>query len=383
MPCQWGNLSAHLAVILVNCAYGLFNVLGEAVFNGSMSPVVFAFYREVIAGTLLVTICAAKHRITKVPYPRPTQREWALLLSSGAFGIFPIQVCFVWGVKYAGADATSLVMLLLPCLVLIVAAALGIELLPLNQAGSWCKITGVLCSVGGAVLVIKLGGSSSSTDGGSQELLLGYGFLLLSDFAGVVMLLTQKPLFANYDPLEVISCGYGTAAVCMAIFGAGDCLPAAASCWPCFTTDFAVWKIAAPQTEFSVSLLDAAALAYAVLVCSVMCYYLMTWANSKIDSTSVALYNMVQPIATVVLAYFIEGDSPGLGLVAGAPLIVLGLLLTTRPLSGTSKEASEPEPLLHHVEDEGLATDEAKILARVHTNTKQCESICENVLKPD
>ena len=49
---------------------------------------------------------------------------------------------------------------------------------------------------------------------------------------------------------------------------------------------------------------NAIVVAYAVVVCSFVNYYLLCYANRYLDATVVTLYAPVQPVITIILQYF-------------------------------------------------------------------------------
>ncbi|MDZ7800242.1 MAG: DMT family transporter [Trueperaceae bacterium] len=80
----------------------------------------------------------------------------------------------------------------------------------------------------------------------------------------------------------------------------------------------------------------------------------LNWANRHVDPTLVATATLLEPVGAGVLAWLVFAEAPGPGVVAGAPVVLLGLALVIRnrrppppgPMPagepGGTKLASEP-----------------------------------------
>ena len=72
-------------------------------------------------------------------------------------------------------------------------------------------------------------------------------------------------------------------------------------------------------------------------------YCLFTYANQRLPATLLTLYGIVQPLLTSLMAYAVLGEAPRSGCLAGASLIVLGLVLTAVATVATPPRRSELE----------------------------------------
>ena len=72
-------------------------------------------------------------------------------------------------------------------------------------------------------------------------------------------------------------------------------------------------------------------------------YCLFTYANQRLPATLLTLYGIVQPLLTSLMAYAVLGEAPRSGCLAGASLIVLGLVLTAVGTVATPPRRSELE----------------------------------------
>eukprot|EP00966_Prymnesium_polylepis_P277027 6400318-Prymnesium_polylepis.1 len=101
-------------------------------------------------------------------------------------------------------------------------------------------------------------------------------------------ILSQKPLLRSYEPSIVIAVAYAIGAACMVV---------TALAWK--AADAAAWRV---------STAEAAVCLYLVAVCGVGNYTLMTWANQHLDATIVAIYGVLQPPVTALIAFVLLGE---------------------------------------------------------------------------
>lgn len=313
---------AHLAMLFVTVTFSLWNVLGKMVLKRGLDPVVLAFYRETLTAALLIAGCLVAQRRSGRRPKRPTAREAVCFLLCGCGGVFALQLFYIIGLTLTSADTGAIMQPVTPVLVLMLAAALGLERLTLCACSgglrrrtemtlSWIRVAGVALASGGCALLVEASRSGAGSEEGSSgeaggSSLLGVGCLLLSDVGAATFILSQKPLFASYDPSVVIAASYGIGASCMAVVGL-------------------VWKGGEPAL-WSLDGDEAAVLTFVILICGVADYALMTWANQHLEATVLALYGVLQPLVTACLAFLIVGERVAPVAAAAAALIIAGFL---------------------------------------------------------
>ena len=148
---------AHLAMLFVTCTFSLWNVLGELVLKRGFDPIVLATYRELGTATLLLIASVALHRgsSSNLKRFRPDMRQAALFVACGVGGVYGLQLFYVLGLARTDANTAALFQPLVPVLVLLLSALLGIERLRLRPWGeaavrrSWQKLAGVVLACGG------------------------------------------------------------------------------------------------------------------------------------------------------------------------------------------------------------------------------------------
>ena len=263
---------AHAAMVFVTATFSLWNVLGDVVLKRGIDPIVLATYREL--GTALLLGLAVSCMRRRAAVPRPDNHQMWLFAACGWAGVYGLQLFYILGLQRTSADTAALFQPLTPVLVVVISAVLGIERLTLWPCGSamarrgWQKLAGVALACGGCALIVgcKGGGGSggdasgSGSGGGESTRLVGLGCLLVSDLGAATFIVSQKPLFAAYEPLVVIAASYALGAAAMAATAAVSVDTAAS------------WRL---------SPLEAGVVAFVVVVCGALDYALLTWANAR------------------------------------------------------------------------------------------------------
>ena len=276
--------AAHAAVIGAQLVWSSWTVLSKRLMDTGSDPIIFATCRELGCASVLFMATAVQRWVSREPSFSYTRREAFLLVCCG-MAMGAMQLTFLLGVRKVDATTASLSNLLIPILTLVTTGVLGWEPLPLCGARcsalcpSYTKVAGVLCACAGcAVLIYNPTGALDAPSEGEMQYLVGCAFLLLSSCGSVAFVLTQKALLRRHGELEVLAAAY--------------------------------------------------ALAFTVSFVGVGAYCLFTYANQRLPSTLLTLYGIVQPLLTSLMAYAVLGEAPRSGCLAGASLIVLGLVLT-------------------------------------------------------
>ena len=264
---------AHLAMLFVTCTFSLWNVLGELVLKRGFDPIVLATYRELGTATLLLIASVALHRGgSGLKRFRPDMRQAALFVACGVGGVYGLQLFYVLGLARTDANTAALFQPLVPVLVLLLSALLGIERLRLRPWGeaavrrSWQKLAGVVLACGGCLIVVRAsnGGGGGGDGGETGGETVGLIFLLVSDLGAATFIVSQKPLLALYSPLLVIAASYTLGAAAMA-------------------TTAAALLGGGPLSSWAVSPPEGGVLAFVIVVCGALDYALMTWANGRLE----------------------------------------------------------------------------------------------------
>jgi drug/metabolite transporter (DMT)-like permease len=153
----------YLKLVVTMVIWGGTWVAGRYAVLGA-PPLGIAVWRFLIAGAALLALVAVRHG----GLPRPTRREWLLILGLGSTGIFLYNLCFLYGLQRLAAGQAALVVALNPVMIALAAAAwLGERLTPRKAAGSAIALAGCLTVIGHGSPLAPLAG-----DVGRGELLI-------------------------------------------------------------------------------------------------------------------------------------------------------------------------------------------------------------------
>ena len=121
----------------------------------SFHPVVFAFYREALAGCILIALAALAHRTA-----RPARKHWPALLATGAC-LWANQLGYILGIDLAGVVAAACLQPAIPVF------TAGLAILAGSEALSARKAAGTGLAVAGALAMVVGGSSAGGGVGGS------------------------------------------------------------------------------------------------------------------------------------------------------------------------------------------------------------------------
>ncbi len=256
-------------------------------------PFAYAALRFTTASTLLLLLL----RVREGPLRRPAGKEWRILLL-GLLGHTAYQALFMTGMSRTTAVNGALIISSTPVLVLILGAVTGTE----HLAGR--MIVAVLLAVGGVTLVLTVRGP-----GFDARALMG----------------------------DVAVLG---AACCWAAYTVGVrafALPVSALRLTAYTMAAGtpgLLLLGLPQAHRvdwgGVSATAWAAVAYATVLGLVVSYIALNRAVQMLGSGRTAIFNSIVPLVAVLAAWMLLGEHPVATQLAGAGLIVTGVLLSRR-----------------------------------------------------
>lgn len=114
---------------------------------GSVQPASAAFLRFAIASLVLLVLA----RLTGVKLPRPSGKQWFLLVLLGATGVFSYNIFFFTGLHHISASRASLIVASTPVVITVLATIF------LGEQLTYRRFGGILLSLAGAVVVISNG----------------------------------------------------------------------------------------------------------------------------------------------------------------------------------------------------------------------------------
>lgn len=296
----------------------------EASSPQSFEPVVFAFAREASAAPLLLLLAWLKGRLrvmraagirlfiytyhfqppfTTLPGAPLPARQDALLFFLLGVCLFASQLLYMLGIDLSGVVVATCIQPAIP----VFTALLSISLR--QEAANPRKLVGIALSVLGATAMVfggvSAGGHGAGADDQRGSMLVGNVCLVFNTAAMAVYYVYAKQLVARYPPLLVAAWAYVVAAALMGVA--------------------AVMVVPLPRWPLPAPLLGP--LAYWVVICSVLGYYVVAWGMQTLPASQVAAFQCLQPFLGTVLAASLLGealsawDGGALGVVAGLVLV--------------------------------------------------------------
>jgi len=279
----------NVALVCAQVGFGGFNVVGKYALS-NIKPVVFAFYREVISGPLLLAIAAIVER------RKPARQDYLRFVLLGTV-LYGNQFCFIMGLKLTNsATQTAIMQQCIPVFTTALTCILRMEKL------SPAKAAGIVFAVAGAIVMI--GFKDFSLDNRTiGMLLLVANTLLMSTYY-----ILQKPLLEKYPPITVTGWAYIVASFSMGL-----------------TSLMYVHE----ESVYIIPVEVIWPLCYAIFVQTIFGYCCVSWANKHAPASLVAVYNSLQPLVAFILGriffdeLFVWNEGVGIG------LVIIGLALVT------------------------------------------------------
>jgi len=383
------KIHVHCALVFGQVCFGVGSVV-TALGLPAVPPLVFALYREIAAGLILLVGSGiletealsdlidlerskaklkSKSNATLVKALVP-RRDVVRFLWLGAM-VYGNQACFLAGIKLAGPVAGAIWQPSQPLWTATISMATGQE--PFNAR----RMVAVLVAFAGCVFMVVSSSSISVAGGGgggwfrfrsrSRVLLqdegsysdhsndsvstwIGNGLFLINCLCTSVYVLSSRaPSFQRYPPLWITATTYTIAAGFMiptAVLVSASKDLSAFFCPECeyehgSSSSSSYWSI--PPSAMG-------ALAYNVVFTSVIAYGILMWANKKSSTgTMVMAYTVLQPVTAAVLTVALVRilrvvpecsrntstsmpaaaclDPPGWGSVVGTLAVLIGLCL--------------------------------------------------------
>ena len=307
-------LLAHAAVFVANLLFGCGNVVAKVGLH-DMNPILFALIREVISGPLLLTCAYFMRRSSESKnFAFGKEDLWRFLVSG--LGVYGSNLCYILGVKFAGATSASMWQPAQPLFITLLAIVVRLE------NATVMKFLGILIAGGGCTFVSLW---DAKGDDGNEEI-IGNILFFVQAICCAVFYVGEKPLLKKFEPITVVGASYIVATVFMTVTAVGINSVDTTLHFLCEDCGSSGWTV--PKGAWW-------AINYWIFAGSIGGYLLNTWGNQYVDTSIVGIYAVVQPIVTVIVSsVVIAMSSPphwnleGLGTAdLGAIGIVLGLAI--------------------------------------------------------
>uniref|UniRef100_A0A7S1SPQ5 EamA domain-containing protein n=1 Tax=Tetraselmis chuii TaxID=63592 RepID=A0A7S1SPQ5_9CHLO len=247
-----------------------------------LEPVIFAMCREMLASPPLL---AFSWYHTGVVVPPVSEAAGFMLLG---FCLFLNQLFFLMGLQLSGVVVATCMQPSVPVF------TVGMAVLVFRtEVGSMRKLSGIFMAVVGAVLMV-FGSSSNATVargettfyGLSGKMLLGNLCLMTNCLCASLFFINAKRLTTRHHAASVTAWAYCAASFCMLVTA----------------------MVTVPLERWSIPVHAWAPLAYWVVVCSVIGYFCLTWATSRVPASHVAASQCLQPFVGTLMGYMLLGE---------------------------------------------------------------------------
>jgi len=299
----------HIALIAVQIMFATWPVLGKIALRTlpSLSLVAFRVFGAAIA---LFALGIATRRLGTI-----ARSDWPLLVLCSLLGVVFNQWLFVKGLSLTTAVNATLLGTTIPVFTLLVSIILG------NDTASWRRIIGILVAAAGVIYLI--GPEHADLSHSAGDLLI----ISNSFFYGTYIAMSKR-LVDRYNALTVITWIF--------IIGSLPTLPIGA---------MSLAKVSVKDVPAVVWL----SVAYIVLFATAVCYYLNSWALTRVPPSTVAVYIYLQPLIAFILAPLLLGEKVSSRVIVAAVLVFAGVaIVTRRGRSHAIEEVSEhPEAFGH------------------------------------
>ena len=258
------SIKTYAALTLVSLFYGINYSILKIVVPEYVGPYGFIVFRVVVASTIFWIINSFNRE-------RINWKEDGLILSFCALtGVAINQLLFYKGISLTSAVNGSIIMTLTPVLVLIWASVL------IGEKITHRKIAGIILGLVGAIIILYQPDALLSAGDWRGDVLI---FINGASYACYLVLV--KPLMKKYKPMTVVTWIFTIAIIFVLPVGLHQAV----------SVDFYTLP---PKVWWS--------MAYAIVIVTVVVYFLNAWTLIKVNSSVVGAFIYLQPIFATLTA---------------------------------------------------------------------------------
>jgi drug/metabolite transporter (DMT)-like permease len=284
------NAGAYAALVTVQLLFATLPIAGKFGLE-EIHPTVFIAVRVAVGALCLFALEQAIHAS-----PIPDASDLGRLAVYAVLGVVLNMGLYIWGLDLSTAINAVLLMTLIPVYTYGIAVVAG------HEAFEWPRAIGIVVAMAGVLVLLDPTKFSLS-----NSTLLGNLLILGNTLAYSIYLVVSRPILARIEPLTVISWIF--------LFGGLMLVPVA--------------LLQAGPEAFLVSQRSAGILAYVILGPTVAVYALNLWALERVSSSTVAAFIYLQPVAGVLLAWWLLGEPVHLRTLVAGLLVFAGVALVT------------------------------------------------------
>ena len=272
-------------VIISAAGFGTLGILGKLAHAAGASTVTVLFLRFFLAGVLMTAIM----RCRRLAWP--CGHDLVVLIGLGVLGYAGQAFCYFSSLHHATAGLTALLLYLYPALVLVASALLGRQQLTPSKGGlATVALLGVLCTVTGGLAGSPLG--------------IAFGLGAAVIYTGYILIGEQIVPRTGAIPAATVVMLSAAAVFALATLLSGPHWPANPSGW------LAVFAIAILATTIPIVGFFA--------------------GMQRLGATDAATLSTLEPVVTLLLAFFVLDETLTPVQILGAVLVVGAVALLTR-----------------------------------------------------
>jgi drug/metabolite transporter (DMT)-like permease len=280
------KIRAHLALLLTTIIFGLHYTVAKNLMPGHFTPMQLIFLRLLFA-TLIFWIFQKLFVPEKVD-----KKDLARLAVLGFIGFATNQALFYEGLNLTSPVDASLIHILNPILVLIMASVI------IKEKITGFKLGGILLGSSGALILILFGHAG----GFNSSPLLGNILITINMVFYALYLVLLKPLVTKYHTSTILKW--------VSLFGFLFIIP------------FSFKSMIALQIS-EIDTFSWLSLGYIILFCTFLAYLLINFALRHVDASAVSYYTYLQPVLATLTSV-----SVGMGIIT-TPKIIAAVLIFT------------------------------------------------------
>uniref|UniRef100_A0A0D9V1U2 WAT1-related protein n=1 Tax=Leersia perrieri TaxID=77586 RepID=A0A0D9V1U2_9ORYZ len=341
-----GNREVLLVAFFIRSIYGGVQIVTKIAFNRGMSTTVFVFYRHAIAILFLVPVAFVVERKTAPPL---SYKVLLKLFVHALYGISGSVNIYGLGLSYSSATSSSAISNLLPVVAFFLAVLMGMESLNLKRIHGIAKVSGVLFSIVGVVVLAFYQGPelkslnlqhlsnqnvahNGNTAYPTRTWTTGIFLTVLSTTSWalwtVLQLVLPQGLMLEVYPSKLLN------TTIQMIFATIQCFFIALA----VEKDFSRWKLG----------LDAGLIAviYSGVLVSGLAYYMQVWVIDKSGPVFLAMTMPITLLVTIMLSSFVLGEAVTLGSIISGVVMVGGLYCVLWAKKAEQAIASKEEATL-------------------------------------
>ncbi len=267
------SFAGHSAIIVANTLFGLGVPVSKLLLDKWVTPMGYMASRSFFAALIFWVIAMF------MPKEKVERRDLIIILLGGVMGFVISQTLTAWALVYTTPTYYSVVAALVPVIVMLLAA------LFIGEKITLLKFIGVVVGITGTLLMfLKVGDNGS----GSNDM-LGILLTFLSAVTWGLYLIITRKVSDKYTPVTQMKWVFLISAVITvpwALFGDG----------------------LGPLYSSAVELSGVLEMAFIVVCCTVLGYFLIPYAMKYIGATTVSVYTNLQTIVASFVAIIIGQD---------------------------------------------------------------------------